>query len=447
MHRLGPHGVPFLELEGPVVHAAGQAEAVFGQGGLAAPVALVHGPDLGNGGVALVHEQQGVVGDIFEEGRRRLARQAAGEVTAVVLDAGARAGALDHLQVEHGPLFQALGLQQLAVLHHPFQPLLKLLADVPGGLEQGGAGGDVVAVGVDADGGQVGGLLAGEGVELGDGLDLVAEQADPPGAILVVGGEDLQGVAALAEGPALEGGVIALVLLGDEIGEQLLLVHPVAHRQVEGHGGVGFHRADAVDAGHRGHDDDVVSLQHRSGGRVAHPVDLLVDRAVLLYVGVRPWDVGLGLIVVVVADEILDRIVGEEAPELAVELGGQGLVMGQDQGRALGLLDDLRHGEGLARAGDPQQHLVLVPPGEALAQLGDGVGLVPGRGVVADQLEPAPALRLVRSGRAVGSPQGRGEVGEVSHEGRRHLCDALAGGRRRGRTRHERKVGPRRADG
>ena len=36
--------------------------------------------------------------------------------------------------------------------------------------------------------------------------------------------------------------------------------------------------------------------------------------AVLLDVGVGARDVGLGLVVVVVADEVLDRVVGEEAP-------------------------------------------------------------------------------------------------------------------------------------
>jgi hypothetical protein len=59
---------------------------------------------------------------------------------------------------------------------------------------------------------------------------------------------------------------------------------------------------------------------------VAHPVDLFVDLAFLLDVGVRARDIGLGLVVVVVADEILDRVVREEALELAVELRGQRLV-------------------------------------------------------------------------------------------------------------------------
>jgi len=44
---------------------------------------------------------------------------------------------------------------------------------------------------------------------------------------------------------------------------------------------------------------------------------VLVDRAVLLDVEVARRDVGLGLVVVVVADEVLDRVLGEELAELA----------------------------------------------------------------------------------------------------------------------------------
>ena len=102
---------------------------------------------------------------------------AAGEVARIVLDPGAAAGGLDHLEVEGGALLQALGLQQLAVGHQPVQALLELGLDGGHRLAERRARRHVVAVGVDLDGRQVGGLLAGQRVELGDRLDLVAEQA------------------------------------------------------------------------------------------------------------------------------------------------------------------------------------------------------------------------------------------------------------------------------
>ena len=91
---LRPHGVPFLEAQRPVVHAGGQAEAVFGKRRLAAEVAAVHAADLRDGDMAFVDEDQRIVGQIFEERRRRLAGLAPGEIARIIFDAGAGAGRL-----------------------------------------------------------------------------------------------------------------------------------------------------------------------------------------------------------------------------------------------------------------------------------------------------------------------------------------------------------------
>ena len=119
-----------------VVHAGGQAEAVFGQRRLAPEVAAIHAADLRDGDVALVDEDQRVVGDVFEQRRRRIARLAAGEVARIVLDAGAGAGRLQHLQVEAGALLQPLGLQQSSSLFKLLQPVLQLFLDRLDGLIQ-----------------------------------------------------------------------------------------------------------------------------------------------------------------------------------------------------------------------------------------------------------------------------------------------------------------------
>ena len=64
-------------------------------------------------------------------------------------------------------------------------------------------------------------------------------------------------------------------------------------------------------------------------------VDLVVDRRVLLDVGVAGGDVGLGLVVVVVGHEILDPVAREELAELVGQLGGEGLVGRQHDGGPL----------------------------------------------------------------------------------------------------------------
>ena len=355
---LRPHRVPFLEAQRAVVHAGGQAEAVFGERRLAAEVAAVHAADLRHGDVAFVGEDQRVVGHVFEQRRRRLAGLAAGEIARIVLDAGAGAGRLHHLEVEGGALLQPLRFQQAALVVELVEPQLQLDLDRLDRLLQRRARRHIVRVGVDLDEFEVVLLVAGERIELVDVLDLVAEQVDAPGAVFVVRREDVDDVAAHAEGAAGEIGLGALVLQGDEVGDQLALVDALALLQREGHRRVGLDRADTVDARHRGDDDDVVALEQRARRRVAHAVDLLVDRGFLLDVGVGARDVGFRLVVVVIGDEILDRVVGEEALELAVELRGQRLVRREDEGRALRRLDHLGHGEGLAGAGDAEQHLV-----------------------------------------------------------------------------------------
>ena len=129
---------------------------------------------------------------------------------------------------------------------------------------------------------------------------------------------------------------------------------------------------------------------------MAHAVDLLVDGGFLLDVGVAARDVGLGRVVVVVGDEILHRIVGEEALELAIELGGQRLVGREDEGRALRRLDHLGHREGLAGAGDAQEHLVALQRLHAGDEFLDGGGLVALRLEVGHHLQRPAAVRLGR---------------------------------------------------
>src|SRR6185437_10177093 len=199
---LRAHGVPLLEAERAVVHGGRQAEAVFGEGGLAAEVAAIHGAELADGDVALVDEDEGIVGQVFEQGRRRLAGLAAGEVARIVLDAGAGAGGFHHLEVEQGALLEALRFEEAAGAVELLQARGELLLDGFEGAGEGGARRHVVGIGEDADEEQVGALLAGERIELLDGFDLVAEQRDAPGGILVVGGEELYGVTADAKGAA-----------------------------------------------------------------------------------------------------------------------------------------------------------------------------------------------------------------------------------------------------
>ncbi|KFC70004.1 hypothetical protein FG93_03019 [Bosea sp. LC85] len=219
-----------------------------------------------------------------------------------------------------------------------------------------------------------------------------------------MGREQFDDIASDAKGAARKIAKRALVLQGDEIGDELALLDALAELDGEGHRRIGLDRADAVDAGDAGDDDDVVALQQRTRGRVAHAVDLLVDRGFLLDKRVRARDVGLRLVVIVIGYEVLDRIVWEEALELAVELRRECLVRGKDQGRTLRLLDHLCHREGLAGAGDAEQDLVALLPCDAVDEIGDRGRLVTCGLEIRLHAEGDATLGLVRSGRAMRRP-------------------------------------------
>ena len=68
---------------------------------------------------------------------------------------------------------------------------------------------------------------------------------------------------------------------------------------------------------------------------MAQTVDVVVDGRVLLDVEVLGRDIGLRLVVVVIAHEVLDRVLREELLELVAELRGKRLIMRDHQRRAL----------------------------------------------------------------------------------------------------------------
>ncbi len=375
------------ELQWPIVQGRRQPEAIFDQRLLAAAVSAIHRADLRNALVRLVDHQQVILGEVIEQAGRRLSGNAAAQVPRIVLDAVAEAHLLDHLQIEHGALLQPLRLEQLVLRAQERQAFLQLLADGQHGRLAPLAGGDVVAGGEDRHLLDLAQHLPAQRIDLLEALHGIAEELHADGALLLVGREDLDGVALHPEGAAREVVVVALVLNLDQIAQQLVARIFLAGLQRDLQLVIGFRGAEAVDAGDAGHDQDVVARQQRVGGGVAEPIDLVVDRGILLDIGIARGHICLGLVVIVIADEELDRILREQLLELAVELAGQRLVVRDDQRRPLHLLHHVGDAEGLAGAGDAEERLLPVAAPQARGQLGDGARLVALRLVVAAQLE------------------------------------------------------------
>ena len=270
--------------------------------------------------MAFVDEHQRVVGDVFKQSRRRFAGLAAGEIARIIFDAGAGASRFHHFQVVEGALLEPLGFEEPAGGVELIEPVFQLELDTGDRLQQSRARRHIVRVGVDFDEFQLVGLLAGERIEFVDRFDFIAEQRHAPGAILVVRGENFDDIAVDAERAAIEVTAGALVLQRHQVGEQRALVDALAFLERERHRRIGLDRTDTVDAGYRSDDDHVVALEQRPRRRMAHTVDLLVDRGILLDIGVGARDIRFRLIIVVIRDEIFDGVVREEILELAVEL-------------------------------------------------------------------------------------------------------------------------------
>src|SRR5450631_4268351 len=69
------------------------------------------------------------------------------------------------------------------------------------------------------------------------------------------------------------------------------------------------------------------------------------------------------------------------------ELRGECLVVSEDEGGPVEVLNHLGHGEGLAGAGYAEQNLMLVTRGNAGDDLFDGAALIAARLVVTNKLE------------------------------------------------------------
>ena len=123
---------------------------------------------------------------------------------------------------------------------------------------------------------------------------------------------DLDDVPAHAEGPAPEIVIVALVKDIHQTGDDLVARNLLALFQHEQHAVVGLGRTETVNAAHAGHDDAVAPLEKRPRRREPQLIQLVVDGGFFFDVDVARWNVRFRLVIIVVADEVLDRVRREE---------------------------------------------------------------------------------------------------------------------------------------
>ena len=337
--------------------------------------------------MALVDHQEEVLGEEVEQAVGTRPGGTAVEVAGVVLDAGTVAQFADHLEVVGDALVQALGFEEAAFALEELDLAVEVVLDLVDGAEGVLLGGHEEVGGVDAVVVEAAEGDTRYGVHLLDAVHLVAPEGDAQ-EVVVVGQEDVHCVALDAEVASVQFQVVAHVEAVHQAAEEDVAAESLAAGDVDGVVVEVGRVAHAVDAGHGGdHHHILASAEQGRGGCQAELVDLTVDGQVLLDVGIRRRDVGLGLVVVVVGHVVLHGVLREEALELAVELGGQRLVVAQDERGLVDVGDDVGDGEGLSRAGDTEQRLGRQALADTVGELADSFGLVARRLVVGGELE------------------------------------------------------------
>ncbi len=370
------HLLKLLELQRAIVARGAESETEIDKALLALAVAAIHGVDLWDGHVTLVYNEQKVLWEIVEQAIRAFVLFAAIKITGVVLDAGAVAELLDHLDVVCHTLFETVSLHLLVVATEFGSLANKVVLDMAERIVHLILGRDKKVCGEDCDLINFREGVGGDGIDGLDALNLIAEENEAIGKILVCH-IDIYRVALDAEITTVEGHFVARILRILELahkggGRDLLPYLDSDNPAIEI-----LRVAQTVEARDGGDHNDVAPTAHECHRRAQSEfIKLLVYREVLLDICIRGGYVGLGLIVIVVRDEILHGVLGEEGLELLVELGGESLIMAEDKGRALGLRYDVGNGERLSRACHTQQHLRLFARVDTLHELPNCLGLV-----------------------------------------------------------------------
>ena len=351
----------FLEFQRAVIQRRGQTEAVIDEDFLAGAVTAVHPADLRDRHMAFVDEKEKVIGEEVHERIGRFALFPPGQMAGIVFDPGAVPHFFHHFQVEAGTLFQPLGFQQFIFRPQHGQSFFQFFFDIGNGGFHPFLVGHIVGRREDHHMAHIVKDLTGDDIGLHDAFDLIAEHFHANDLLRGGGGVNFEYIAANAEFRTVQIHIVAGILNGDQLFHDFfsrdLLPFPKAH----GHGAVIFGIPQTVNGGNAGHDDHITAFKKRRRCRVAKPLDLVVNGRVFFDIGIASGYIGLGLIIIVKADEIFHGVIGEEFFEFTAELRRQCFIMDHHQRGAVHLRDDIGHGEGLTAAGHAEEDLIAFP--------------------------------------------------------------------------------------
>ena len=326
--------------------------------------------------MTFVDNQQIIFREVVDQTERTAAGRTPVEIAGVVFDPRTVAQLFNHLQIVFDPLFESPGLYRTTGLFENLALFTQIELNLPNRLFDPLFGRDEQIGRIDLDPFLTIDPLPGRRVDHIDHLDLVVIRNDPI-ADITIGGINIHRIAIHPECPGPEIGFAARIQRIDQGIQQLVAADDIPHMQFDGGGVEIFRIPDPVDARYaRDHDHIVPAAEQGRGRTQPHLFDPLVDRQILFDKRIGRGNIGFGLIIVVIGDEILDGIFREEVLELPIELCGQRFVVAHDQGRLIEPGDDIGHGKRFAGTGHAQQGVVFTPTAERFGQPFDGLGLI-----------------------------------------------------------------------
>jgi len=152
---------------------------------------------------------------------------------------------------------------------------------------------------------------------------LIAKKIDSHGSAVLIGGKHLQTVTthpeyAYPEYAPVKIDVISFILHGNKTCQNGIPPDLPALFDFDLHGQIFLRLPQTKNAGNTSYHNDIFACQNRSGSRVPHFVDHLINRGVFLNIGIARWDIGFRLVIIVVGHKVLHGVVRKEGQELIV---------------------------------------------------------------------------------------------------------------------------------
>ena len=191
--------------------------------------------------------------------------------------------------------------------------------------------------------------------------------------------KDINHVAFDAKCTARKVDIVTMILNIHQLAQKFVLQTPFAalhrNRQII----IIRRRAQTINAADARHDNHVAPRKQSVGSGMAQAINLFVDSRILFDVGIARSDVSFWLVIIKIADEIMNFVVGEKLFEFAEQLGSESFVVRQNQRRHVPLSDNIRHCKSFTATRHAEQHLLALAVVQTIQQLGDRLRLIASR--------------------------------------------------------------------